>query len=325
MDEQWDTIVIGVGSAGMAAAIYAARFNLKVLVIGQEVGGLLNESHNVENYPGYKSIPGLDLMMKFKEHMDNLNVPVKNEWVKKIEKHCYDDQKKCTYEVITDLGEGKTASYHGRTIIFTTGTKHRKLNAKNEEALSGKGVSYCATCDAAFYKGVPVAIVGGGDSAALAGQLVSEFASKVYIIVRKDKMRAEPINIMRLEKAKNVEIVYNTEVLEVLGENQVTGVKLSKPYEGSDTLPLEGVFIEIGQLVQSDLAQEIGVTVNDKNEIIINEKSETNLRGVYAAGDVGNREYKQALTGASEGAVAAFSAYALLKKIHDDEIVDVTY
>ncbi|MDD9953302.1 MAG: FAD-dependent oxidoreductase [Candidatus Woesearchaeota archaeon] len=320
MDEVWDTIIIGAGSAGMAAAIYAARFNLKVLVIGKEVGGLLNESHNVENYPGYKSITGIDLMLKFKEHMDNLDVPTKTEWVTEVKAENYDDPKKCIYNVITDKGE-----YKGKTIIFTNGTKHRKLNAKGEEALSGKGVSYCATCDAAFYKNIPVAIVGGGDSAALAGQLVSEFASKVYVIVRKNKMRAEPINLQRLEKNEKVEILYETEVEEILGENLVEKIILSKEYNGSKELPVEGVFIEIGQIIQSELAEKMGVTLNERKEIIINENSETNLRGVYAAGDVGNKEYKQALTGASEGAIAAFAAYALLQKIHEGEDVDVRY
>ncbi len=323
--EIWDVIIIGAGSAGMAAAIYAARFNLKVLVIGQEVGGLLNESHNVENYPGFKSITGLDLMMKFKEHMDNLDVPMKNDWVTKVETDCYDDPKTCTYKVHAKDPSETVTVYSARTLIFTTGAKHRKLNAPGEERLSGKGVSYCATCDAAFYKDVPVAIVGGGDSAALAGQLVSEFASHVYVIVRKNRMRAEPINQQRLEKAENITILYETEVAEIIGENEVEGVRLTRPFNDSDVLPLKGVFMEIGQIVQSDLAKSLGVKLNERGEIIINENSETNLRGVYAAGDVGNRVYKQALTGASEGAIAAFSAYALLKKIHDDEDVNVGY
>ena len=312
--ERWDTIIIGAGSAGMAAAIYAARFNLRTLIIGQEVGGLLNESHNVENYPGFKSIPGLDLMMQFKEHVDNLHVPTVNEWVQSVER------KGKHFVVNTDAN-----AYEGRTIIFATGAKHRHLGAKGEDAFAGKGVSYCATCDAAFFRNVPVCVVGGGDAAALAANLLKGFASKVYVIVRKDHMRAEPINKRRLEESEKVEIVYGAEVLEVLGESEVTGVRLNKEVGGSDILPVQGMFVEIGQIIQSELAERLGVQLNAKKEIIINGASETNIPGVYAAGDVGDRAYKQALTGAAEGAVAAFSAYALLQKLDGGEDVDVSY
>ena len=321
----WDTIVVGVGSAGMAAAIYAARFNLKVLVIGKEVGGLLNDSHNVENYPGYKSISGLDLMMKFKEHMDNLDVPFKDEWVEQAETCNPENPKERCFKLTTKDGNGEQHEYKCRTLIITTGARHKKLNAKGEEDLSGKGVSYCATCDAAFFKDVPVAIVGGGDSAAIAGNLLREFASKVYVLVRSDEMRAEPINKKRLEDSDKVEILYETEVEEILGENEVEGVKLTKEYNGSDTLELQGVFIEIGQIMNSDIGKQLGCELTDRGEIIINDKSETNVQGVFAAGDVGNREYKQALTGAAEGAVAAFGCYALIQKVHEEKDVNVGY
>ena len=323
--ETYDTIIIGAGSAGMSGAIYAARFGMKTLVIGKVVGGLLNESHNVENYPGYKSIPGLDLMMKFKEHCDNLDIPFKEEWVTDVKLHDYDAPAKTRFQVITKDEDEKEHSYFGRTIIFTMGSKHKHLGAKNEDALAGKGVSYCATCDAAFFRNVPVAVVGGGDSAAQAGDLLAQFAIHVYMIVRKEQLRAEPINLKRLEQNPKVSILYSTQVLEVLGENGVTGLKLSAPHKGSDVLPVEGMFVEIGHDIQSALAVKVGVKVNDGGEIIIDGDSRTNLRGAYAAGDVGNRKYKQALTGASEGAIAAFSAFALLKKIDSGEDADISY
>jgi thioredoxin reductase (NADPH) len=323
--DKWDVIIIGAGSAGMAAAIYAARFNLKTLVIGKVVGGLLNESHNVENYPGYKSIPGLDLMMNFKAHCDNLQVPFKEEWAVDAKAHNLDKPRETYFEIITENDEGVRTTYFGRTVILTMGTKHKKLGAKNEDALAGKGVSYCATCDAAFYRNIPVCIIGGGDSAAQAGELVAEFASHVYMIVRADHMRAEPINLKRLQENPKVTILYNTEVKEVLGEKEVEGVVLSKPFSGKEILPVQGMFVEIGHDIQSEIAVKLGVKVNDHKEIIINSESETNIRGVYAAGDVGNRKYKQALTGASEGAIAAFGAYALLKKIDSGETAEITY
>jgi thioredoxin reductase (NADPH) len=323
--DKWDVLIVGAGSAGMAAAIYAARFNLKTLVIGKVVGGLLNESHNVENYPGYKSIPGLDLMMNFKEHCDNLNVPFKEEWAIDAKVHNHENPRDTYFEITTQDDEGVKATYFARTVILTMGTKHKKLGAKNEDNLAGKGVSYCATCDAAFYKNIPVCIVGGGDSAAQAGDLVAEFASHVYIIVRGDAMKAEPINRSRLENNPKITLLYNTEVKEVIGEKEVEGVLLSKPFGGKEILPVQGMFVEIGHDIQSELAVKLGVHVNDHKEIIINGESETNVRGVYAAGDVGNRKYKQALTGASEGAIAAFGAYALLKKIDSGEKVEITY
>jgi thioredoxin reductase (NADPH) len=320
--DMWDTIVIGAGSAGMAAAIYAARFNMKVLIVGKIVGGLLNESHNVENYPGFKSIPGLDLMAQFKEHVDNLKVPVKEEWTVDVKRH---NAEPAYFEVIAEDDAGERHSYYGKTLILTMGTKHKHLNVPGESRLQGRGVSYCATCDAAFYRNVPVAIVGGGDSAAQAGALISGFASRVYIIVRGDKMRAEPINIRRLEQNPKVTILYSTQITEVLGDKLVTGVKLSKQFNGSDVLPLEGVFVEIGHDIQSELAVKLGVAVNDHKEIIIDGESCTNVSGVYAAGDVGNRRYKQALTGAAEGAIAAFSAYAHIQKLESGEDARITY
>jgi thioredoxin reductase (NADPH) len=196
------------------------------------------------------------------------------------------------------------------------GTKHKHLGAIGEDRLSGKGVSYCATCDAAFYRNIPVAIVGGGDSAAQAADLVAEFASHVYLVVRKE-MRAEPINRQRVEQNPKITILNNTEVVEVLGEKEVDAIKLTNPFNGSDILPVKGMFVEIGHDVQSEIGVKLGVNVNAHKEIIIDGDSATNIRGVWAAGDVGNRRYKQALTGAAEGAIAAFGAYALLKKIDE--------
>ncbi len=316
---EYDTIVIGAGSAGMSAAIYMKRFNMNVLVIGKVVGGLLNESHNVENYPGFASIPGFDLMMKFKEHCDHLEIPFKEEWVtdvKKLSEHLY--------ELSTENDMGETNSYKAKTLILTMGTKHKKLGALNEDALSGRGVSYCATCDAAFYKNQTVAIVGGGDSAAQAGELVAQHASKIYMVVRGDRMKAEPINIKRLENNKKITMLYNNSVLEVLGDKEVTGIKLTNPYNGSDILPVNGMFVEIGHDIQSELAVKLGVAVNDHKEIIIDGHSKTNVEGIYAAGDVANRTYKQAITGAAEGVIAAFSAYTLLKSLLG-ESSDISY
>ena len=183
-------------------------------------------------------------------------------------------------------------------------------------------MSYCATCDAAFTKGQDVIIVGGGDSAAQAGALVAQHAKKVYVAVRKDKMRAEPINIKRLEDNDKVEILYETEVTELLYDNSgLTGVKLSTGKE----LQVQSLFVEIGADVQSEIAIQLGAKVNERKEIIIDEDSQTSIEALYAAGDCGNKKFKQAITGASEGVIAAFSAYDYLQRKETGESVEISY
>jgi thioredoxin reductase (NADPH) len=303
MDELFDVLIIGAGSAGMSAAIYAQRFGLKTLVVGKVVGGLLNDSHKVENYPGFAAIPGFDLMLRFKEHVDSLNIPMVEEFATDVRK---DGE---VFVVATESGV-----YRSRTLIFATGTKHRHMGIDREQELAGKGVSYCATCDAAFFKNVPVAVIGGGDAAAQAGALLAQHASKVYVIVRKDAMRAEPLNRERLEKNPKVEILYNSQVKELMGEHQLEGVRLSRADGTSVVLKLEGLFVEIGADVQTELAAKLGVALNANKEIVIDAESRTSLSKVYAAGDCANRKFKQAITGASEGVIAAFSAFEDLQK-----------
>lgn len=301
--EQFDLTVIGAASAGMPAAIYAKRFGMSTLLIGAEVGGLLNESNQVENYPGFSSIAGLPLMLKFKEHVESLDIPLKEEWVKEIRKD--DDD----FIITTDKSEIKT-----RSIIYTAGAKHRHLGVPGEAKLSAKGVSYCATCDAAFFRGVPVIVVGGGDAAAQAADQLAQHCTHVYVAVRKDHMRAEPINQKRIENNEKITILYETEIKEIIGENAVKSVKLSKPFNSSDELAVEGVFIHIGADPQSQLAEKLGVELEDTKEIKIDPASRTNIKRFYAAGDVANRPYKQTITGAAEGVIAAFSAFDDLHK-----------
>jgi thioredoxin reductase (NADPH) len=311
--ELYDVIVLGAGSAGMPAAIYAHRFGLKTLLIGKVVGGTLNDSHKVENYPGFAAIPGYDLMMKFKEHVDSLGIPVKEEQATAAAKG-----KDGTFTVTTEGGK-----YRARTLIFATGTQHRRLDIPGEGVLMGKGVSYCATCDAAFFRNVDVAIAGGGDAAAQAADLLAQFASKVYVLVRRDVMRAEPFNRQRLEQNPKVAILYSTQPKEVLGESGVTGLKVVR--EGKEELlAVQGFFIEIGADVRSELAAQLGVRLNEQEEIIIDVESRTNVKHVYAAGDCANRKFKQAITGAAEGVIAAFSAYEDLKKAQGEK-AEISY
>lgn len=301
--EHYDVIILGAGSAGMPAAIYTQRFGLKTLLIGKVVGGTLNDSHKVENYPGFTAIPGYDLMMRFKEHVDSLNIPLKEEEVTAITK-----EKDGSFTLTTENG-----SYKSRAVIFATGSQHRKLGIPGEERLAGKGVSYCATCDAAFFKNADVAVVGGGDAAAQAAELLAQFATEVYVLVRRDVMRAEPINRARLEQNPKIKIIYVCSPVEVLGDDQVTGVRINRNGK-EEVLHVQGFFVEAGADVRSELAERLGVQLNDRKEIVIDAESRTNVQRSYAAGDCASKKFKQAITGAAEGVIAAFSAYEDLKK-----------
>ncbi len=297
MENTYDTIIIGSGPAGLGAAIYALRFNMKVIVIGKEFGGLITTTNIVENYPGFPSISGFDLMQQFKAHCDSLNAQLVDDEVLDIQ------LKDKLFRVKCGFGD-----YAGKTIIYATGGKHRKLGVPGEDEFAGKGVSYCATCDGPLFKGKILGVVGGSDSAAKDALFLSEHASKVYIIYRRQEIRAEPINKVRVAKNPKIEIIPNTVVKQIKGGDFATAVV----FQDGKEFPLDGVFIEIGADPASDLAKKIGVRTNDKNEIIINNKSETNIPGFYAAGDVTHQIYKQAITGVAEGVIAAFSAYTFV-------------
>ncbi|MCH7902359.1 FAD-dependent oxidoreductase [archaeon] len=298
--EEYDFIVIGAGSAGLPAAIYAARFRLKTLVIGELIGGTITTTHIVENWPGIKEITGWGLAEQLIEHTKSLDVEI-------VDGKVNDVQKKDGGFIV----KTKDKEYKAKTILFATGTERRKLKVPGAEEFENKGVSYCAVCDAALFKDKITCVVGGSDSAAKESLFVADYAKKVYIIYRGDKIHPEPINGERVDAAKNIEILTNKNVSEIYGSKLVEGVKFK---EGGE-LKLEGVFIEIGATPNSELAEKLGVKIDDNKEIIIDVNSKTNIPGVYAAGDVANRHFKQAITGASEGVVAAFSSYEYINNV----------
>ena len=299
MAEKVDVLIVGAGFAGLSAAIYSARFNLKTAVIGDIWGGLITTTHLVENYPGYKSLSGLDLMEKFREHIDYYKIPFIFDFVESI-------QKKGEGKFIATTREGK--QYEAKAVIISTGTRRKKLNVPGEKEYENRGVSYCATCDAFLFKGKEVVVVGGSDSAAKEGLLLSEFASHVTILAR-STLHPEPINGERVKEKKNLKVIEGIQVKEIKGDGKkVTSLKLDNGRE----MKADGVFIEVGHIAMTELAGKLGVKLNDKDEIIIDRYSRTNVLGVLAAGDCCDTNWKQGIVSAGEGAHAANSAYNYL-------------
>jgi len=298
-ENKYDFIVIGGGCAGPSGAMYGARLNLKTLMIADVPGGLITTTHIVENWPGIISTSGPELGMALWEHAKAAGADTKNATVTELLKA--DDG---GYIVKTRKDE-----FYGKTILIGTGTKHRELGAPGEQEFKNKGVSYCALCDGAFFKNKIVCVVGGGDSAAKEALFLSEHASKVYIIVRKDYMRAEPRNMDLVNQSDKIEVLYEEQVTEVLGGDSVEKIRLKSGKE----VEMQGVFVAIGHIPMTELAKHLGVELNDHNEIIINRRSETNLPGVYAAGDCCDTAFKQAITGSAEGVTASYYAFEYVK------------
>ena len=303
----YDTIIIGGGVAGLAAAMYAGRLELKTLVLSDKTGGTIILTDVVENYPGFIRLTGQELADKIREHALSYPVEMVEEKATDVKK-CHD---KC-FVVYTE-----SRSYHTKTIIFATGTKHRELNVPGEKEFANRGVHTCALCDGPIYKGKIISVVGGSDSAAKEALLLTQWAKKVYIIYRGEKIRPEPINMTRIEqkiKEGKIEIISNTNVKEIKGDKFVKGMVFDKPYKSKKEFPLDAVFIEIGALPISELAKKLGATTNEKGEIIINREAKTNVPGLFAAGDVVDTKFKQAITGAGEAVLAVYSAYTYVNE-----------
>ncbi|MFW9975252.1 MAG: NAD(P)/FAD-dependent oxidoreductase [Candidatus Thorarchaeota archaeon] len=295
----YDLVIIGSGVTGYGAAMYAARLDLSVAVIGNVEGGTITLTDDVANYPGYIQLTGQELANKLKDHALDYPVYIESGTVADIFR-----AKENIFYVIT---ENKT--FLAKSVIFATGMKERELEVPGHDELKNKGVSYCALCDAPLYKDKVVGVVGGSDSAVKEALLLAKYCPKVYIIYRRQKIRPEPVNGRRVEREPKIEVITETNVTEILGDQKVMGVKLDKPYNGKDILPLDGIFIAIGGIPYSDLAKKLGVELNEKGEIKIDRSSRTNIEGVYAAGDVVDSEFKQAITGVAEGVHAAYQAY----------------
>lgn len=299
----YDIIIIGGGVVGFGAAMYAGRFNMKTLLIAESFGGTITTADKVKNYPGFRSIKGADLAKKIEEHAREYDIDIKEEKVARIKKE------KDFFNIFTEKEK-----FSSKTILFATGSKKRESNVKGAKEFNNKGVHYCAVCDGPVYEGKNVAVIGGSDSAAKSALFLTQHAEKVYIIYRKAKIRAEPIYYKQVIDNKKIEMLTNTNITEIKGDKFVKAVVLDNEYKGKKEIKVKAVFFEIGQIPLSSLTEELGVKTNKKGEIIIDKYSSTNIPGVYAGGDVTDIDFKQVVTGVSQGVLAVFSAFKYIKK-----------
>jgi len=307
--KSYDFVIIGAGGSGLAGAMYAARLGLQTLVLGTTygteapIGGVITTTNLVENYPGFVKITGLELSKKLEQHARAYKeVTIKNERVSSIKKAAGG------FHVKTSKAE-----YNAKTILFATGTRVRKLPEEipGSREFENRGISYCALCDGPLYKNKTVAVVGGSDSAGKDALLLAEHAKKVYIIYRGSQIHPEPINYERIKKNRKIEIINNANVTEIRGRDAVKSVIIN----GKKELKLDGIFVAIGHEVLSELAKPLRIRLNKAGEIKINHMtSETNVPGVFAAGDVTDKQFKQLITGVADACTAAYSAYEYLRE-----------
>ena len=303
-----DVAIIGLGAAGYTAAIYAARYKLSTAIIGLEDGGIGLTATEVGNWPGEIEIAGPELMEKFKKHALSFGEIV--------------TQKIARVEKVAQAGKGFSVTLddgshiEARTIIFATGSQKRHLNVPGEDRLSGKGVTYCATCDAFFYRGKDVAVVGGGDAAVEGAAIAAQVAKRVYLIHRRSAFRAEPYWVDRVNARPNVTTILERNVVEILGEAKVSSVKLDRPWENKDTIAVDGVFIEIGADPATALPLKLGCALDERGFLKVDEAMRTNVPGIFGAGDLtsGSNHFAQFTTAAGEATVAANSVFNYLQE-----------
>jgi len=303
--EKWDLIIIGAGAAGLTAGIYGARTGLKTLILEKQMpGGATIESPWIENYPGFPSISGQELIDRMVAHVGKFGVQINQ------------------LEPVTTLevkGEKKIvktsrATYEASTIIITTGCHHRELGVPGEKEFSGRGVSYCALCDGAFFKGKKVIVVGGGNSAATSAQILAGLASNVKLAHRRDQLRAEEIILEDLRQ-RNVEFLLNTEAKEIKGDTLVKSIVLfNNKTDETKEIEVNGVFVQVGEVPNSEFAKTAGVKVNKEGYIIVDSQQRTNVVGVYAAGDVTINPIKQIGTAVGQAIVAATDAFGYIRR-----------
>ena len=297
-------LVLGAGPAGLAAALYAARAELEPVVLtGMQLGGQAALTHVIENYPGFPTgVGGAELGELFQKQAENFGAKVEFDMAHEV------DLSQRPYKVTTDNGE-----YLADTLILTTGANPTHLNIPGEVELTGRGVSYCATCDGWFFKDKKVVIVGGGDSALEEGLFITRYASSVTVIHRRDEFRASPVLQKRAKEHPKMNFILDTVVTEVVGTDKVTTLKLKNVKTGAEsTFDTDGLFIFIGHVPNTQMFKG-QLEMSDLGYVIVNDKMETNVEGVYAAGEIADPHFRQVITSAGMGAAAAIQATRFLE------------
>jgi thioredoxin reductase (NADPH) len=295
----YDLIIVGGGPAGMSAAIYAARYRLKTLVISKEFGGAMAEAHRIENYPGHREIAGVQLAQEMRAQVEKLGAEIKEEEVQRIENGdqiTVNQKHKCRY------------------LLLALGTQRRKLNLPEEERFIGKGVSYCAACDAPFFKDKIVGVIGGRDAACMAADHLTQYAKEVHIIYRGEKLRAQPFVCEKTEKNPKIDFMFKKNVTELIGAEFLEAVRLSDGREAK----MDGLFVEIGGTPSSVLFKDLGVAMDKEGYVKVDSHQKTNIERIYSAGDItpASNKWRQIITGCAEGAIAVHSIYGA---IYQDE------
>ena len=300
-----DLLIIGAGPAGLSASVYASRYGIENIIIGEIPGGLTTETHEIGNWLGDIAISGAAFATKAAEHVKSLGAEIKNIKVEEIKKEGK------VFILKTSEGEEKA-----KTILVATGTKHRHLDIPGEKEFLGRGVSFCATCDGFFYRGKTVAVVGGNNSAAAAAVHLGNIAEKVYIVYRRENVRAEKYWLDAIEKNPKIKIINNTNVLEIKGEFKVETLIFDNEYKGSKEFSVDGLFVEIGLDPNTELVSDLGVELNEKGYISVGSDGRTSVDGLWAAGDItnGSNGFAQIITAAAEGAIASEDISTYLQK-----------
>lgn len=299
----YDSIVVGGGPAGLTAAIYLKRACKKVAIFEREVfGGQITKATEVENYPGFDRISGMELGNKMKAQAEDLGVECFYDEIIQIEKNGD------VFQVIT-----VDKTYESKTVIYAAGTSPRKLGIKEEEKFIGNGVSYCATCDGAFYKDKTVCVVGGGNTAIDDALYLSNICKKVYVIHRRDSFRAEPIKVSSLKEKDNIEFIYNATVEGIMGNDKVEALEIVVNDKKME-VKTDGVFVAIGSTPNTEILDNF-VSLDANGYALSNHELETSVAGLFVAGDVRDKQVKQLTTATSDGTVAATFAIDYLNTL----------
>ncbi len=303
-DMMHDVVIIGSGPAGCTAGIFSVRRNLKTLVLSDPMSlSMVEEATVVDDWPGELGVGGMELAKRFREHAGKLEVEFREDKVTDLVKagSCF--------RMKTQKG-----SYTGKTLIFTTGSRHRKGLVKGEDEFAGRGVSYCASCDAPLFRGKKTLVLGGGDSAAMYALLLKQIGAEVSIVHRRDELRAAEAWQKKLFKAK-IKILWDTVCLEIKGDKLVrSAVLMNKKTQKRQVVQVDGVFVAFGEVPTSELARKAGVKLDERGYIIVDKFQKTNVPCVFAAGDCCNNPSKKIVTAAGDGAIAAESAYSYIKE-----------